>query len=178
MRTFFDGCAGIKRPGSKTGDGMGVAVLELPLMDRLFFRLISSWSLLNFLNHFGLSRLIAVKNSGLLRKSSALGLLVMEGSANPELYFQGGRYLERLWLQTTHDGLAFQPYGGLPFLLTRLKLAGGEGFSSEQVRSLEKVQKELQALSGMQTKDTLLMLFRIGFANPPTVRTPRRCLSG
>ncbi len=161
----------------KTGDGMGDAVLELPFIDRLLFRMISSWPLLNFLNNFGISRIIAAKNSGLLLKSSALGLLIMQGPADRALYFQGGRFLERLWLQATRDGLAFQPYGGLPFLLTRLKLAGGEGFSSEQVTSLDKVEKALQTLSGMQTEDTLLMLFRIGFAPPPTVRTPRRCLS-
>lgn len=160
----------------ETGDGMGIAVLELPHIDRLFFRLFSSWPLLSFLNHFGLNRIIAAKNSGLLRKSSALGLLIMEGSASPDQFFRGGCYLERIWLQATENGLAFQPYGGLPFLLTRLKLAGGHGFSSKQIKSLQEVQTGLNVLTGMQKEDTIIMLFRIGFANPPSTSTPRRNL--
>jgi len=157
-------------------DGMGIKTLELGFADQCAFRMISSWPFLSFLNVFGVSKIIAKINSGLIRKSAAVGLLVVEGSEDQD-YFYGGRLLERLWLQATAEGLAFQPYGGMPFLLTRIKKSGNVGFSQKHYRMLQNVEKKLTDFAGIKDNETLIMLFRLGNAEPPSERTNRRPLS-
>ena len=161
---------------SKTRDGMPVGSLEIDAFQRLFFRVISSFGMLKFFNMFGVNRLIGLLNSSLLLKSSALGLIVMDGTSNVD-YLNGGRCMERVWLTASSLGLAYQPFGGLPFLLTRMLRGGNEGFSDKQYSKLRGVFHKLQQHAPVTPDDGLVIFFRVGTAAEPTERSIRRPLS-
>jgi hypothetical protein len=160
---------------SKTCDGMPIGSLEIDPFQKLFFRVISSFGVLKFFNLFRTNRLIGQLNSSLLLKSSALGLIVMENCSNVD-YLNGGRCMERVWLTASSLGLAFQPFGGLPFLLTRILRAGEEGFSSNQYLKLQAIYRSLQEHAPVKPGNGLVILFRIGTATGPSERSIRRPL--
>ncbi len=157
-------------------DGLPVTSLELDSIQRLFFRLMSSWPFLRTLNLIGVNRLVGLLNSSLLMKSSALGILVMDGSSDQD-YFAGGRCMERLWLTATALGIAVHPFGGLPFILTRMLRGGEQGFSDQQYSLLRNVYSKLQEIVPITPENALIILFRFGHADPPTVRSLRRPVS-
>jgi len=160
---------------SSTQDGMPVSTLELSGAERLFFRLLSSWRTQSFLNSFALNRAIGKINSALLENSASLGMIIMENSGDVD-YLNGGRFFERVWLQATSLGLAFQPLGGLPFLLTRIIKGGSDGFSRRQYDILRAVYEELRRMMPLTEKNALIILFRLGYAGDPSGRTLRRPL--
>lgn len=164
------------REKSRTCDGMPVGSLEIDAFQRLFFRIISSFRMLKFFNMFGVNRLIGLLNSSLLLKSSALGMIVMDGTSNTD-YLNGGRCMERVWLTASALGLAYQPFGGLPFLLTRMLRGGNEGFSEKQYSKLRGVFHKLQQHAPVTPENGLVIFFRVGFAAEPTERSIRRPLS-
>jgi hypothetical protein len=161
---------------SRTCDGMPVGSLEIDAFQKLFFRVISSFGMLKFFNMFGVNRLIGLLNSSLLLKSSAVGLIVMEGTSNVD-YLNGGRCMERVWLTASALGLAYQPFGGLPFLLTRMLRGGKEGFSDQQYSKLQGVFGKLQQHAPVTAENGLVICFRVGSAAEPTERSIRRPLS-
>ncbi|TWJ17333.1 nitroreductase family protein [Geobacter argillaceus] len=160
----------------ETRDGLPIGSLELDPFQRLFFRLMSSWPLLRTLNLIGINRLVGLLNSSLLMKSAALGILVMDGSSNQH-YFAGGRCMERIWLTATAQGVAVHPFGGLPFILTRMLRGGKEGFSDQQYRLLKNTYARLQEIIPITPANALIILFRFGYADPPTQRSLRRPVS-
>jgi hypothetical protein len=164
------------REKSETCDGMPVGSLEIDPFQKLFFRIISSFATLKFFNMFGINRLIGLLNSALLLKSSAVGLIVMDGTSNTD-YLNGGRCMERVWLTASALGLAYQPFGGLPFLLTRILRGGQEGFSDKQYAKLQSVFRGLQQQAPVTPENGLVIFFRVGTAAEPTERSIRRPLS-
>lgn len=159
-----------------TRDGMPVGSLELDPFQQLFFRIISSFGILKFLNLFGMNRLIGLLNSALLLKSSALGLVVTKGTTNED-YLNGGRCMERVWLAAAGQGLSFQPFGGLPFLLTRMLRGGESGFSAKQYQLLQQIYADLGKVVPVRPDNGLIILFRVGIAPVPSERSVRRKLS-
>lgn len=157
-------------------DGLPVASLELDLAPRLFFRFMSSWRFLRTLNLMGINHLVGLLNSSLLMKSAALGILVMDGATNQD-YFDGGRCMERIWLTATALGIAVHPFGGIPFILTRMLRGGKEGFSDQQYSLLQNVYSRLQEIVPITPENALIILFRFGHAESPTVRSLRRPVS-
>lgn len=156
-----------------TRDGMPVGTLEISAPERLFFRLLSSWHFQKMCNFFGTNRIVGAINSRLLTKASALGLVVMDGAGDVD-FFNGGRFFERVWLQATSLGLSFQPFGGVPFLVTRIMRAGADGFSERQFARLRRVSGELQEIVPFSRNNALVILFRVGYAGQPTARAIRR----
>jgi hypothetical protein len=161
---------------AKKGDGIPADCLELSFMNKIFFRIISSWSVMSFLNMFGLSSIIGRVNSGLLKNASAIGLIVMDNASKSD-YLNAGRYFERIWLTATSLGLAFHPFGGIPFLITRILQAKNEGFSNKHYETLVSAYNKLLDIFPIKKNNALIILFRIGYAKKPAARTFRRPLS-
>ena len=163
------------REKEQSSDGLPIDCLGLKPPDLLFFRFISSWSRQQLVNMIGINKLIGLLNSRLLLHSSCLGFIVMEGSSKED-YLEGGRYFERVWLTAASQGLSLQPFGGLPFLLTRLLHAGGEGFSKQQYLKLQTIAQAMTEFIPVSTSKALVGFFRIGYGPLVAARTLRRHL--
>jgi nitroreductase len=160
----------------KTMDGIPVGSIELNFINRIFFRIISSWPVINFLNKFGLSRVIGKVNSILLKNASAVGMIVMDNSTKND-YLNGGRFFERIWLKAASLGLALQPVGGITFLITRILQAKDEGFSKNHYERLLSVYSRLCKTFPIKEGNALIIFFRVGYADKPSARALRRPLS-
>ncbi len=154
-------------------DGLPVASLELSPMERPGFRLLQSWPVARALAALGLTRLLPRRTAGVYRRSAAIGCLSIAGE-EAEDFVRGGEALERLWLTVTCEGLAFQPITGITCLILHRRLEGGAELSPAQRALLADAEDALDRLLPGVRARTPIMLFRLGYANPPTARTLRR----
>lgn len=156
----------------KTKDGMPIRSMGLNSFQIPAFKLLGKWGVVSFLNSFGLSRMIPFQSYGLCVNSSAMGLIQMPGTT-PEDFVLGGRLLQKVWLTTAKYGLAFHPMTGVTFLIQHLQLDGGKEFSQSHKALLKKAWSYLEQVFPVAESKGIIMLFRIGYAPPPSVRAPR-----
>jgi hypothetical protein len=157
----------------QTKDGMPIKSMGLNPLQAVAFRLLGNWALVSFLNILGLSRIIPFQSYKLCLSSSSMALIQMPGT-KPEDFVLGGRLLQRVWLTATKHGLAFHPMTGITFLIQRLYLDREPGFSEAHKKLLEKAWGYLQRVFPVNRSKGIIMLFRLGYAPPPSVRAPRK----
>jgi nitroreductase len=154
-------------------DGLDVTTLELTATDLAGLRITSSWAAMELVGRAGGGRALEKPARKAIAAASAVGLVTVPGRTR-EAYFAGGRAMQRVWLEATARGLAFQPMAPLTYLFARLELGGGEGLSAREAATL----RELRAGFGGVFPDAAglgePMLFRLAQAGPPSARALRR----
>ena len=155
----------------QTRDGLDLKTLELAPLDALAFRMFRNWSLLQMLNRFGISRIIAGNAEKLALSASTLGIVTVGGNADED-FLTGGRLVQRVWLAATRLGLSFQPMTGIIFLMQRGLDGETEGLASEHLNRVRDAHERLATAFRLKG-ETIVMLFRIGHGVAPSARSSR-----
>ncbi|MBK8480359.1 MAG: Rv1355c family protein [Proteobacteria bacterium] len=156
----------------RTRDGIDLATLELDAIDTAGMHLLSKWSTVELMKRIG-GRRVEDLGQRTVRASAAIGLLSVPGIAAAD-YLAGGIAMERVWLEATRLGLAFQPLAVAPYLYARLERGGGEGFDPGEVRELTELRQWHRELFGGTDPRAEVLLFRVGHAPEPRKRSLRR----
>ena len=158
---LFDKIRWNQKQIEETMDGMPVDTLGLNPIEKLSFPFMRFWGFVKLANYFGLSRIIGLKCWWNCRTSSILGMVSIKGRDKVD-FVQGGRAVQRLWLQTTVQGLSLQPIIGLILLINRLKQNKLESFSDKHLNYVQRSAEVLPELFSINQDDTLIMGFRVG----------------
>ena len=142
----------------------GALEIEMPM--RPFFKALRHWPLMRWLNWLGVHRLVGLRAGWLPAwQAPALGVLVTSLPLTPGAVAVG-RALERLWLRCSLLELAFQPLAASAVLM---QTSCSEGGASGQLRATL-----AQGWQGIAPGSLPLMVFRLGRAARPSVRSGRR----
>ncbi|MBI1977865.1 MAG: hypothetical protein HYS55_03850 [Candidatus Omnitrophica bacterium] len=161
------------RSTEQTRDGIDLRTLETGPGGVPLFKTIRSWLRLKSLNAIGMSKLFNLYAQLQMRSAQATGLLIAK-SNKPLDYLRGGEVMERLWHEITLKGLALQPMEGLPIFIINLNLTGGKNLAPKQKKKLEELKSEFYSLFGINDRNGLILLFRMGYAPPPSAHSLRR----
>ena len=82
--------------------------------------------------------------------------------------------MQRVWLEATRQGLAFQPIIGLPLLIYRLKQNALQAFSARHRQMVEQAEKSLVEWFEIDQSETMIVGFRIGKGQPVLIKTQRK----
>lgn len=156
----------------ETGDGLDIRTLELAIPQALGFRLLRNWDLLRQLNKLGISKVIAKQAEGLCLSSSAIGAVIMDENTD-EAFLNGGRLMQRVWLEATRLGLSLQPMTGITFLVQRVLAGEKEGLSTAQIGLIKDAYEKIGSAFTLGVGETIVMLFRTGHSRPPSARSRR-----
>ena len=156
-----------------TRDGLDVRTLELPPGAAAIIRWLRHWPRMKLINRLGLGRLLTFPSWVSVRKSGALGVLSLE-EASAEGFLRGGRAFQRIWLSTQAEGLALQPLGSLAVFIGQLEQLNGRNLHAGHQGLSKRLSGWLRELVPSTGGRTLLMVFRIGYAEPPQVPSLRR----
>ena len=156
-----------------TADGLDIKTLGLSPIDRIFFRLFKSWTLVSTINRIGFSKIIQFKAKQLVNSSSAVVIITMQGAESVD-YIRGGTTWQRLLLQLASEGLHAQPVAGLACLMQSAR----EGLldnnvAAQQMTCLSNVREDLLRITGASDSDVILAMFRVG-RGPSVTRSLRR----
>ncbi len=133
----------------------------------------SSWAAMDLVGRIGGGRALEKPARKAIAAASAVGLVTVPGRTR-EAYFAGGRAMQRVWLEATARGLAFQPMAPITYLFARLELGGGEGLSPAEAATLRELRARFGALFPAAASMGEPMLFRVARAAPPSARALRR----
>ena len=156
-----------------TRHGVDVATLELSPPEVAAFRVAMSWPGMAALRSVGAGRGLGDGSKRSIDVSSAVGVVVGEGTS-PEAYFSGGRALERVWLTATAHELALHPISGMIYLFARLEQGRGEGFSESEIETIRGLRERYLKLFQIEPgREAEVLLFRLSVADPPRIRSLR-----
>lgn len=154
--------------------GFYIDTFELQGPQKIAFRLFSHWRILQLFNRIGASDFISRDNAALYKKSAAIGAIIAEETTRTG-YINAGVALQRIWLRATKLGLGFQPLTGVTLLMQRIREEGGTGLSEQHIALIHSTYRQIENICG-DPEGKILMLFRIGHADPPSARTRRKPL--
>jgi len=152
-------------------DGLSINSLELGAFQSKMMQVLSSWNIVQFLNIFGFSRFVPQQSYQLCKGAAALCILSYSGTGL-DSYFNGGRALQRIWLTATSLGLSLHPMTGLVYLIHTVH-CGGEGLSNNHTKMLLKSFDKLKQFCPLGENESIIMAFRIGYADPPSDKSLR-----
>jgi nitroreductase len=168
---LFDHIRWSDEEAQQTRDGLDIKTLELAPPDALAFRLFKNYSLLQALNLFGVSKLVAKNAEKLAMSASAIGIIAMSDSKADD-YLAAGRVLQRVWLEATQLGLSFQLMTGITFLMQRVLDEETSEFTPQHVELIKEANEMIRGVMGFNNVNLVLM-FRIGYSAPPSARSLR-----
>jgi hypothetical protein len=156
-----------------TRDGLDLRTLELPPAAARALGWLRPWRRMQSLHRLGLGRLLTWPSAQLVRKSGAIGVLMVQKPSFLD-FVQGGRAFQRLWLTAHRESLWLHPLGSLPIFLRQLEQRAFERFPKGNRRVLETLQNKLYQVVPELNGGVLVMLFRVGQGSPPSARSLRR----
>jgi len=155
----------------QTRDGMDIKTLELSLVNRLAFKILKYWPVVEILNKIGLSKIVTQSGRELVESSAGIIALTLE-DISAESFVKAGRIMQRFWLQATALGLSVQPIIGLALLIQRVRSGGREGLDDSQRQLIMTISEKLDGVFGLSGKAPA-MIFRIGTSGLPSARSLR-----
>jgi len=170
---LFDKVRWNQKQIEESRDGMPVGVLGLSFIEKLSFPLMRFWGYVKVANVFGLSKIIALKCWWGCANASILGMVTIQGN-DKVAFVEGGRAVQRLWLEATKQGFALQPIIGLTLLINRLQQGTLDGFSTKHALFVRRAAEKLPELYAVKKSDTLIMGFRVGSVETKVVKTLRK----
>lgn len=154
-------------------DGLDIKTLELNAMDTLGFKLLKSWSFTRLAGKFGATKAIAGNARKLAASASAIGIILGQGDSSPTTYLEGGRLMQRIWLQATQMGLGFHPMTGISFLMQRVFEQQGEALSTRHQSLIRAAVQTISSVSKV-ANPKVIGIFRVGPAAIPSARSLRK----
>jgi len=171
-RFFFDHITWTKKEDEKKSMGFYIKTLELPILAKLFFRVLKYWRVAKILGRLGFPKRIAHENAkNVYITGAAHGAIVIHDN-QPEAFIQAGRLMERVWLTVTDLGLSLQPLAGVAFLMQGILAGETQPFTLTQLARMTSAYETMNKAYGI-TNELLVMAFRIGEGGAPTARASR-----
>ncbi len=162
-----------KKQIEDTKDGMPIGTLGLnPIEEKVFFPLLRFWAAVKIFNLFGLSRIIGFKGFLGCRSAMAVGM-ISTTLPGKEGFLASGRAFQRVWLEATRQGMAFQPVTGITFLMQRLQDDELEGFNAKQKGVIMRAEASMR--DAFDAGDRVMSVgFRVGYQRDQAIKTERR----
>jgi len=158
------------KEASQTRDGIDINTLELPGNVTKMFTLLKRFpSIPKFLPREAFEDMV----KPLILHSSHIGCLTTKLEINPYSLFTAGRIVEKIWLKTTKENIAFHPWTILTFFIIRIRYFNGEGFSKNQISEIYELESMLRNVFSIPHNEHPLFIFRLSYALPPTTNALR-----
>lgn len=156
-----------------TRDGIDVATLELSAGDLAGIQMARDWKPLELLAEWGGGTAFEKMARRWIDGAGALGFLTMPDYSQ-QSFFEGGRVLQRIWLEATRQGVAFQPVSPATFFFARLLHGNGTELPTWMQEEFKLLRKLFtQSFTTHQTTGEIF-LFRLCTADEPAVKSLRK----
>jgi molybdopterin/thiamine biosynthesis adenylyltransferase len=113
---------------------------------------------------------------GLARKivktASAICMITLP-EYNLSNFFEGGRAMERFWLEATNLNLAVHPVISPFYLFSRILHGNGEGLDTRAIKELAELRKHFDAITGLGDNRAEVFLTKIAIAEEPELKSHR-----
>ncbi len=88
-------------------------------------------------------------------------------------FFEGGRSMERFWLEATKLNLAIHPVISPLYLFSRILHGEGEGLDEKNIQELKYLREAFNKIAGTGNNDSEVFLTKIAIAKEPELKAHR-----
>lgn len=159
----------------QSGDGLDVATLNMSNSDRAAMQIASDPGAIKFLFELEKGEGFKKISEKPIRSAGCISVLTMKGDTAND-FLNGGRAVERAWLEANSRGLAFQPITQITFMLQRYLKNGKTDFSDFELQEFAGIEAEFKNLLKLPTGEYPVFVFRLFYGGQPSVRSLRRPL--
>lgn len=156
-----------------TADGLDINTLNISQGDIAALQIARDPAAIHFLHQMhkgsGFKKLTA-KN---VATASSIGVLSMDGQ-EARHFLQGGRALERVWLEANHRGIAFQPVAQIIFMAEQLLAHEKSAFNAYEQSELLDIHTRFSRITNLHNGRFPVFVFRLCYADVPRVRSLRK----
>jgi hypothetical protein len=173
--TFVNELRFSKEEAEGKADGMDVRTLNLKESEIAALRIARDPSAIRFLHQLnqGLGfKKISQKN---VLAASAIGVISMAGR-DAASFLEGGRAVERVWLEANYRQIAFQPISQVVFMTELLCNGGDLHFNEYEKQQLTSINDSFRKILKLEQQRFPVFVFRLCYADEPLIRSLRRPL--
>lgn len=156
----------------KTLTGIDIRTLELGNSLMVAMGVIKSEKVIHAVKEFGGGNALGMLA---MRTISTASSLCMISIPKYELksFFEGGRSMERFWLEATNLNLAIHPLISPLYLFSRILHGNGEGLDKKNIEELQILREAFNKITGSGNNDAEVFLTKIAIANEPSLKAHR-----
>jgi nitroreductase/molybdopterin/thiamine biosynthesis adenylyltransferase len=159
-------------------DSVPIENLQLPLPERIAFRILRRPEVAQFLHERGEGTRLLEFSRDWAEGASAVGAVTAAGNTRRD-FVEAGRAVQRMWLAASAIGVGVHPTTSLMFESEMLTGPEGDLFSPEEHKDIETHMTELRGTLIPGSDAPLALVFRLvaGPGMPDMEKTPRRPLA-
>lgn len=161
------------REAKETKDGIDIATLELSGAERAAMGLLKDPRTVKFFRKFLMGYGLTKISRETITTSSAMFLLNAQ-KFDAASYLLAGKVLQRIWIWANLQGLSFQPVTASLFIFHKVFKERTHGFSEEEENAIKQLKYSFDFLFNSEKKMEEIFMFRLNFADSPTIRAYRR----
>ena len=90
-----------------------------------------------------------------------------------EAYIRAGMRFQRLWLVATKCNISIQPLTGVLYFMRTIESGGAKNFSEAHAKEIRRCYNITQDIFALPENNIPLIMFRIGYGDPPSGHTSR-----
>jgi molybdopterin/thiamine biosynthesis adenylyltransferase len=108
----------------------------------------------------------------IVKTASAICMITLP-EYNLANFFEGGRAMERFWLEATNLNLAVHPVISPFYLFSRILHGNGDGLNERTIAELTELRKKFEAITGLGDNRAEVFLTKIAIAEEPSLKSHR-----
>jgi len=155
-----------------TKDGIDIHTLGLSNSQLAALGVIKNAQVVRTINTLDGGKALDMLAKRTVSTASAICLLTLSGNSDNR-FFEGGRAMERLWLEATTMGLAVHPLISPLYLFPRIVQGNGEGLEPKFIPELLRLREDFLSLTGIEPGSAEVFLAKIAVAPEPELKSFR-----
>ncbi|WP_411273550.1 Rv1355c family protein [Daejeonella sp.] len=156
----------------RTRDGIDIHTLGLGHSLMAAMSVIRSEKVINAVKGFGGGNALGMLAMRTVSTASALCMISLPGySLNS--FFEGGRSMERFWLEATNLNLAIHPLISPLYLFSRILHGNGEGLEGKNIAELQFLREQFNKITQSTSDNSEIFLAKIAIASEPSLKAHR-----
>lgn len=174
-RDFVEEIRWTREENDKKRDGVDLRTLDLTNTEKVGMQMSRDEKVIELLNKWNGGGAFKKLTRKSIEAAGAVGILTMQGESLSD-YVTSGMAVQRVWLESTLSGIAFQPVSASVFTYARLVRSQGKGLSEGAIKRLWELRPTYEK-TFMIPKDSIeIFIFRLSIADQPEVKSLRKPL--
>lgn len=156
----------------RTRDGIDIQTLGLGNSLMAALGVIRSEKVINAVKNLGGGNALGMLAMRTVSTASALCMISVPGYSLKN-FFEGGRSMERFWLEATNLNLAIHPLISPLYLFSRILHGNGEGLDEKNIEELRFLRDQFNKITQAGNDDSEIFLAKIAIATEPSLKAHR-----
>lgn len=156
----------------RTLTGIDIRTLELGNSLMAAMSVIKSKKVIDAVKDLGGGNALGMLAMRTVSTASALCMISLPGYELRN-FFEGGRSMERFWLEATNLNLAIHPVISPLYLFSRILHGNGEGLDEKTIKELHFLREQFNKITGVGNTDSEVFLTKVAIADEPKLKAHR-----